>query len=28
VRKDENVVEISFPKESVVPAGNDNFFID
>ena len=28
VRKDENVVEISFPRETVVPAGNDNFFID
>ena len=28
VRKDENVVEISFPRETVIPAGNDNFFID
>ena len=28
VRKDENVVEISFPRETVVPAGNDDFFID
>ena len=28
VRKDENVVEISFPRETVVPAGNDKFFID
>ena len=28
VRKDENVVEISFPRETVVPAGNDNFFTD
>jgi len=28
VRKDENVVEISFPRETVVPAGNDDFFMD
>ena len=27
VRKDENVVEISFPRETVVPAGNDDFFM-
>jgi hypothetical protein len=28
VRKDENVVEITFPRETVVPAGNDDFFMD
>jgi hypothetical protein len=28
VTKEENIVEIAFPRESEVPAGNDNFFID
>jgi len=27
VRVDENVVELSFPRESTVPAGNDGFFM-
>jgi hypothetical protein len=28
VAKEESIVEVAFPRESVVPAGNDNFFID
>jgi hypothetical protein len=28
VTKEESVVEITFPRETVVPAGNDNFFMD
>jgi hypothetical protein len=28
VTKTESVVEITYPRETVVPAGNDNFFID
>ena len=28
VTREENAVEIAFPRESIVPAGNDNFFID
>jgi hypothetical protein len=28
VTKEESVVEITFPRETVVPAGNDNFFND
>ena len=28
VTKEENIVEVVFPRESVVPAGNDNFFMD
>jgi len=28
VTKEESIVEIAFPRELVVPAGNDNFFID
>ena len=28
IRKEENAVEITFPRESVVPNGNDNFFMD
>ena len=28
IRKEESVVEITFPRETVVPAGNDNFFMD
>ena len=28
VTKEESIVEITFPRETVVPAGNDNFFID
>ena len=28
VTKSESVVEISYPRETVVPEGNDNFFID
>jgi len=28
VTKEENIVEVTFPRESVVPAGNDNFLID
>jgi len=28
VTKEESIVEVAFPRESVVPAGNDNFFID
>ena len=28
VTKEESVVEITFPRETVVPAGNDNFFGD
>jgi len=28
VTREENAVEVSFPRESVVPTGNDNFFMD
>jgi len=28
VTKEESIVEIAFPRESIVPAGNDNFFLD
>ena len=28
VTKQENMVEVTFPRETVVPAGNDNFFMD
>ena len=28
VTREESIVEIAFPRETVVPAGNDNFFID
>ena len=28
VTREESIVEIAFPRESIVPAGNDNFFID
>ena len=28
IHKQENAVEVTFPRETVVPAGNDNFFID
>ena len=28
VTKEESIVEITFPRETVVPAGNDNFLID
>ncbi len=28
VTKTESIVEITYPRETVVPAGNDNFFID
>lgn len=28
VTKEESIVEVAFPRESVVPVGNDNFFID
>jgi hypothetical protein len=28
VTKEESIVEVTFPRESVVPAGNDNFLID
>jgi hypothetical protein len=28
VTKEENIVEVVFPRETVVPPGNDNFFID
>ena len=28
VTKEESVVEVTYPRETVVPAGNDNFFID
>lgn len=28
VTKTESIVEIAFPRETIVPAGNDNFFID
>lgn len=28
VTKTESVVEVTYPRETVVPAGNDNFFID
>jgi hypothetical protein len=28
VRKEENAVEITFPRETTVPNGNDNFFMD
>ena len=28
ITKTESVVEITYPRETVVPAGNDNFFID
>ena len=28
VRKDQNFVEVTFPRETVVPAGNDKFFLD
>jgi len=28
VTKEESIVEVAFPRESVVPAGNDNFFMD
>tara|TARA_Y100000592_G_scaffold56450_1_gene88695 strand:- start:8526 stop:9413 length:888 start_codon:yes stop_codon:yes gene_type:complete len=28
VTREESIVEIAFPRETVVPAGNDNFFMD
>jgi hypothetical protein len=28
VVKEESIVEVAFPRETVVPAGNDNFFMD
>jgi len=28
IRKEENAVEVVFPRETVVPPGNDDFFID
>jgi hypothetical protein len=28
VTKEENIVEITYPRETVVPAGSDNFFMD
>lgn len=28
VTREENAVEVTFPRESVVPTGNDNFFMD
>jgi|TARA_R110001599_G_scaffold32937_4_gene107295 hypothetical protein len=28
VTKEESVVEITFPRETIVPAGNDNFLMD
>ena len=28
VTREESIVEIAFPRETVVPSGNDNFFID
>lgn len=28
VTKEESIVEVTYPRETVVPAGNDNFFID
>tara|TARA_R110002012_G_scaffold319781_1_gene541326 strand:- start:1547 stop:2434 length:888 start_codon:yes stop_codon:yes gene_type:complete len=28
VTREESIVEIAYPRESVVPAGNDNFFMD
>jgi hypothetical protein len=28
IRKEENAVEVAFPRETVVPSGNDDFFID
>ena len=28
VVKEESVVEITYPRETIVPAGNDNFFLD
>ena len=28
VTREENAVEVTFPRESVVPADNDNFFMD
>jgi len=28
IRKEENAVEVVFPRETVVPSGNDDFFID
>ncbi len=28
IRREENAVEIAFPRETVVPSGNDDFFID
>ena len=28
ITKEESIVEVAFPRETVVPAGNDNFFID
>lgn len=28
ITKTESVVEVTYPRETVVPAGNDNFFID
>lgn len=28
VTKTESIVEVTYPRETVVPAGNDNFFID
>lgn len=28
VTKEESIVEVAFPRETVVPAGNDNFFMD
>ena len=28
VTREESIVEIAYPRETVVPSGNDNFFID
>jgi hypothetical protein len=28
IRKEENAVEVAFPRETIVPSGNDDFFID
>ena len=28
IRKEENAVEVAFPRETIVPPGNDDFFID
>jgi hypothetical protein len=28
VTKEENIVEITYPRETVIPAGSDNFLMD